>query len=52
MTAPRITWIRAGDRYPDLKHDLDHFIALDGETRDRRREVGRDRARITAGSGR
>ena len=31
MTAPRITWIRAGDRYPDLKHDLDNFIALDGE---------------------
>ena len=28
----RITWIRAGDRYPDLKHDLDNFIALDGET--------------------
>ena len=31
MTAPRITWIRAGDRYPDLKHDLDHFLALDGD---------------------
>ena len=29
MTAPRITWIRAGDRYPDLKHELDHFLALD-----------------------
>ena len=25
----RITWIRAGDRYPDLKDDLDHFLALD-----------------------
>ena len=33
MTAPRITWIRAGDRYPDLKHDLDNFLALDGEAR-------------------
>ena len=40
----RITWIRAGDRYPDLKDDLDHFLALDGERRDRPREVGRDRA--------
>ena len=29
MTAPRITWIRAGDRYPDLKDDLDNFLALD-----------------------
>ena len=28
---PRITWIRAGDRYPELADDLDHFIALDGE---------------------
>ena len=26
-----VTWVRAGDRYPDLKDDLDHFIALDGE---------------------
>jgi len=25
----RITWIRAGDRYPDLKDDLDNFLALD-----------------------
>ena len=25
----RITWIRSGDRYPDLKDDLDHFLALD-----------------------
>jgi len=28
---PRITWVRAGDRYPELADDLDHFIALDGE---------------------
>ena len=27
----RVTWVRAGDRDPDLKDDLDHFIALDGE---------------------
>jgi hypothetical protein len=27
-----VTWARAGDRYPDLKDDLDHFIALDGDT--------------------
>jgi len=29
--APRITWIRAGDRYSDLEDDPDHFLALDGE---------------------
>ena len=52
MTAPRITWIRAGDRYPDLKHDPDRFLALD-ETG---AEIGLvkwvETGRITAGSGR
>ena len=23
---PRITWIRAGDRYPELADELDHFL--------------------------
>ena len=26
-----VTWMRAGDRYPDLKAKRDHFLALDGE---------------------
>ena len=29
MTASRITWIRAGDRYPELADDPDYFLALD-----------------------
>ena len=35
MSQPRLTWVRAGDRYPELADDLDHFLALDGE-----KEVG------------
>ena len=27
----RLTWVRAGNRYPDLKGERDHFLALDGE---------------------
>jgi hypothetical protein len=27
----RVTWMHAGDRYPDLAGDRDHFIAMDGE---------------------
>jgi hypothetical protein len=27
--APRLTWVRIGNRYPDLKHDPDRFVALD-----------------------
>jgi len=27
----RPTWVRAGDRYPDLKGVPDDFIAMDGE---------------------
>ena len=27
-----VTWIRAGDRYPDRKDEPDSFIALDGNT--------------------
>ena len=30
--SPRLHWIRAGDRYPDLKDETDDFIALAGET--------------------
>ena len=26
----RVTWIRIGDFYPDLKAEQDHFLALDG----------------------
>jgi hypothetical protein len=43
-----VTWVRIGDRYPDLKGELDHFLALDGEA-----EVGMVRfnpAGIDAGS--
>jgi hypothetical protein len=32
MSHPAVTWVRAGDRYPDLKGEPDSFIALDGET--------------------
>jgi hypothetical protein len=28
---PRLTWIRAGDRYSDLRDDPDHFLALDAD---------------------
>ena len=28
-TFRRLTWVRAGDHYPDLKDEPDHFIALD-----------------------
>ena len=28
---PSVTWIHAGDRYPHLKDERDHFLALDGE---------------------
>ena len=31
VTAPRITWIRAGDRYPELADDPDYFLALDAD---------------------
>jgi len=31
MNPPRLTFVRAGDRYPDLKDEPDDFIALDGE---------------------
>ena len=31
MPPPRLYWIRAGDRYPDLRHDLDNFLAMNGE---------------------
>jgi len=34
MSQPRITWIRAGDRYPDLKDDLDNFLMLDPDGRE------------------
>ena len=27
-----LRWVRVGDLEPDLKHDLDNFIALDGDT--------------------
>jgi len=27
----RLTWVRVGDRYPDVAGTPDHFIALDGE---------------------
>jgi hypothetical protein len=30
-TSRRLTWVRAGERYPDLEDDPDHFIALDGK---------------------
>ena len=32
MTASRLTWVRVGHLYPDLKGEPDHFIAMDGET--------------------
>jgi len=32
VTSQRITWVRAGERHPDLAGEPDHFIALDGET--------------------
>jgi len=28
---PRITWVRAGDRYPELADDPDYFLALDAD---------------------
>ena len=28
----RVTWIRIGDSYPDLKAEKDHFLALDGKS--------------------
>ena len=28
----RVTWIRIGDFYPDLKAEQDHFLALDGKS--------------------
>ena len=28
----RVTWIRIGDFYPDLKAEKDHFLALDGKS--------------------
>jgi hypothetical protein len=31
MPARPVTWVRIGDRYPDLKGEPDHFVALDGE---------------------
>src|SRR3954447_21461539 len=31
VAAPRLVWVRAGERSPDLAGAPDHFIALDGE---------------------
>ena len=39
-----LTWVLAGDRDPDFKDNLDHFIALDGEV-----EVGVVKLRRGAG---
>jgi hypothetical protein len=45
MTAPRLAWVRVGDRYPDLKGVPDYFLALDGEE-----EVGLVRRDLTGSS--
>ena len=31
-TSRSLTWVRIGDRYPDLAGEPDWFLALDGET--------------------
>ncbi|MET0529584.1 MAG: hypothetical protein ABW003_14840 [Microvirga sp.] len=31
MPTPAVTWIRIGERHPDLAQERDYFLALDGE---------------------